>query len=100
MIQIERECSKLCSRAVARNTGRISRSCLKCDQPALRRSLQSFGPLENYPGGGQQGQDRGATWPDSCAEQRKCVGLKLLRNGLLGDHSRSEEHTSELQSPC
>src|SRR2546426_9010018 len=59
----------------------------------------------------QRAQTRGVRWPDERASERELFGCE--RHGRVGDEEeserggeagrgggRSEEHTSELQSPC
>src|SRR5256885_11817195 len=40
------------------------------------------------------------SFPDPVVHQRVHAGPAILREHAEQEHSRSEEHTSELQSPC
>src|SRR5256885_7451709 len=71
----------------------------------LFRSLSAGQRLGERPGGGADREVRGAQRADpsaSLVHHPRCAKrqAELHRQGRGAPHPRSEEHTSELQSPC
>src|SRR5256885_7937690 len=70
----------------------------------FRSGRQSVRPADAIKKGEPAGSPFFASWPGSVVRLRAAHGaehvLERIADGAFPDRPRSEEHTSELQSPC